>query len=584
MATSKSPKQQRKTHSILANVNEILYRELGIGGTSAVVEHVAWLFFLKMIDARDRDATIPYPEELRWRNWAVASKRSSAAHGLPDFVNNELIPGYQRWTPPSEHAERGNLMRAIFESVTNRIRSAEVLQRIIDELNGLDLGFAQGPEGLGRIHDELVKLLRGETESFSAALLAQFLVRQTKPQWGDVILDLDCGAGDVLVAAAVELQKQSPKASLPSGHFRGFETSFSNYLITIVRLMLVGVEVPSGIQFVKGDSPTEWLVSVEPRPNVIMTQIPKDELITRLFKFDRTSDSLTYILDSLPSHGRAAIAVPRDFLGNMLLGVPIKQRLLQEANLYRIDRFGRRRPHQPFGFDADVLQFDKRSSTTEVEYVEHNEYDSDHPSRLNFSWKSSADEIRRRHYYFDLPPPQFQRTSLWLRWLQIQSFRGFEKLVIELPARGPTVLIGINGSGKTSILDAIGLHLASFAAALREEPLRASEVQISPNDVHTGASTAAVVALFDVDGRSESWQIAGPSKKKAVRSGDNVMVDSTRFILEKVHHVANSGIPVVCYYPATRGPGGGDSRDKQTTFAFPQLQAFKYAFGRGLGP
>lgn len=51
-----------------------------------------------------------------------------------------------------------------------------------------------------------------------------------------------------------------------------------------------------------------------------------------------------------------------------------------------------------------------------------------------------------------------------LRELQLKNFRCFEELTIKFPT-DYTVLIGINGSGKSAILDAIRIFLYSWVGA-----------------------------------------------------------------------------------------------------------------------
>ncbi len=54
---------------------------------------------------------------------------------------------------------------------------------------------------------------------------------------------------------------------------------------------------------------------------------------------------------------------------------------------------------------------------------------------------------------------------MWIKSLQMNNFRCFEKIVINFE-RTYTVLIGINGAGKSSILDAMSIALGSFFAGL----------------------------------------------------------------------------------------------------------------------
>lgn len=592
MASRKAHKAERKTLSSLTNAFEALRHDLRPSDPWVAVEHLAWLLVLKIADDRDREAAIPYPEGLRWRDWATNSKRFHKS-GLLSFLENELIPGYQAWIPPSEHQERGVLFRTIFEGVENRIGSDEVLRKVLDELGSLDLSFTQDQNVLGRIHDELIQWVRGEHKAFVASILPAAVVRAAKPQWGEVILDVCCGQGDLLVAVVHELQRlphEPNDLQKLNRNLHGYEKSFFDYLLTVLRLMLIGIDAPSGILWTKETTRNQQSITPKLQADVIVSNLPRNDLQRLLglasnkTEHDLTSNQLALILDHLLPRGRAAVVVPREFLANVTTSIAIKERLLGECNLHRINRFGCRRANQPFGFDADVLLFDKTASTSEIDYVEMNEYDSDHASRFNFAWNTTADAIRSRGYRLDMTPPQLNQTSLRARWLQLQSFRGFDKLHFELPEHGPTVFIGVNGSGKTSLLDAIAMQLSQFSALLRNASVRHSELQLSRNDVRSGAEKAAIIALMQVDGFTETWQASTSAKPKASTQVDPALVETTQFILEKLRHVPASAIPVVCYYPATRGIGIGASGDKQVALTYPQLHAHDRAFGRGLGP
>lgn len=52
--------------------------------------------------------------------------------------------------------------------------------------------------------------------------------------------------------------------------------------------------------------------------------------------------------------------------------------------------------------------------------------------------------------------------------LQMQSFRGIGDLTLDFHETEPTVLIGINGVGKSSILDCIAILLSQFLAQIQD--------------------------------------------------------------------------------------------------------------------
>lgn len=54
---------------------------------------------------------------------------------------------------------------------------------------------------------------------------------------------------------------------------------------------------------------------------------------------------------------------------------------------------------------------------------------------------------------------------MWLQSLILKNFREFEKFTVTFEKRC-TVLIGVNGSGKSSVLDAAAIALGSLLAGL----------------------------------------------------------------------------------------------------------------------
>lgn len=111
-----------------------------------------------------------------------------------------------------------------------------------------------------------------------------------------------------------------------------------------------------------------------------------------------------------------------------------------------------------------------------------------------------------------------------VRYIEVENYRGFERLQLELPDEGPTVLIGENGAGKSSLLRLLAVALANVTAPMsREGPA------LSRRDIRREAeSVAARVELSDgrtwrlppFDGRGPSRGIvnAGPGPSRPVGS------------------------------------------------------------------
>ncbi|HEY8376282.1 MAG TPA: AAA family ATPase [Nannocystis sp.] len=60
--------------------------------------------------------------------------------------------------------------------------------------------------------------------------------------------------------------------------------------------------------------------------------------------------------------------------------------------------------------------------------------------------------------------------------LKLENFRGFRALDLDLSVGNTTVIVGINGAGKTAILDALAIALSHLEA----EDLAAAEAGIHP--------------------------------------------------------------------------------------------------------
>jgi len=99
-----------------------------------------------------------------------------------------------------------------------------------------------------------------------------------------------------------------------------------------------------------------------------------------------------------------------------------------------------------------------------------------------------------------------------LLWLDLGSFRGFRSLRFE-PGRGVNVLIGDNGTGKTSVLEAIG-YLASLKS-FRGAP--------DASLVSDGAEEAIVRGEFTAEGRASLVEVSVPRQGRR-----SVLLDGKR--------------------------------------------------------
>ncbi|CAD5980806.1 putative protein MJECL10 [Planktothrix tepida] len=60
---------------------------------------------------------------------------------------------------------------------------------------------------------------------------------------------------------------------------------------------------------------------------------------------------------------------------------------------------------------------------------------------------------------------------MYIEELHLQNFRGFKELKLQFP-RNLAVIIGVNGSGKSSILDAIAIFLSILSIYINQPQLK----------------------------------------------------------------------------------------------------------------
>lgn len=140
--------------------------------------------------------------------------------------------------------------------------------------------------------------------------------------------------------------------------------------------------------------------------------------------------------------------------------------------------------------------------------------------------------------------------------LQITSFRGIDNLTLEFQADEPTVFIGINGVGKSSILHSLALLLSCFIKGMQGGYL-SPWVEITEQDITNGRNKTHNEITISLDGSQEvTWSLT------AVRKGGNedASSDLTKLQvvtqeLSKLKLASNNpreNLPLAVYYPINR--------------------------------
>lgn len=139
-----------------------------------------------------------------------------------------------------------------------------------------------------------------------------------------------------------------------------------------------------------------------------------------------------------------------------------------------------------------------------------------------------------------------------LKKITLENFRKYESIEIEFPNSNHVVLIGNNSSGKSTILDAIGLCFAHVVGQLfsRDEKY-AVESMIQVDDIRIGSKNASCELEFDWPTIPMSIQIS----RKIEQNGTSFNLEPKNLlkrIKESIQDDNNYQLPVFTYYRANR--------------------------------
>jgi predicted ATP-binding protein involved in virulence len=143
-----------------------------------------------------------------------------------------------------------------------------------------------------------------------------------------------------------------------------------------------------------------------------------------------------------------------------------------------------------------------------------------------------------------------------LRTLDLKEFRGFREEQIDLDAH-LTVIVGANGAGKSSVLDAVSILLDQYSSRLLD--LRSSAKRLSPTDGRLGAKDTLIrLTIDDGTGGEVRWALRKQGAKqrllKPIGSELAGLNDYVRTIVDRVpdetDYLADAALPI--YYDQRR--------------------------------
>ncbi|NTW81729.1 DUF2813 domain-containing protein [Chlorobaculum thiosulfatiphilum] len=129
--------------------------------------------------------------------------------------------------------------------------------------------------------------------------------------------------------------------------------------------------------------------------------------------------------------------------------------------------------------------------------------------------------------------------------LELQNFRGIKKMILPLEPK-LTVIAGVNGIGKTTVVDALALLLSWLTARTKRDS--GNGRSIDERDIMHGAKYAEALIATSTG----KWSLA--KSRKGVIEGKKSDLSDLRDIVyslrEKLDH--EKALPVIAYYPVER--------------------------------
>ena len=142
-------------------------------------------------------------------------------------------------------------------------------------------------------------------------------------------------------------------------------------------------------------------------------------------------------------------------------------------------------------------------------------------------------------------------NDMKLKQLKLIDFRPFKTLNIEFGEQ-LTVLVGINGAGKTSILDALAIMLSRLFARIRST--KGTGRFFTDSDIRKGASETANSIDIEYNQTLFSWQVAKTKRGKKKQTATNLTVFKSivEHLYDSLEQNEQNSVPLSVFYGVNR--------------------------------
>lgn len=166
-----------------------------------------------------------------------------------------------------------------------------------------------------------------------------------------------------------------------------------------------------------------------------------------------------------------------------------------------------------------------------------------------------------------------------IKSLNLRRFRGIRELNIDEFDPKMNVIVGVNGSGKSSILDCAAILLSRLIWRIRST--KNTGLLFNDFDITNGASETVNTITVTVSGKSVQWQVAKTREGRKQQTITN-LADLTRTVesvQSDLERDSKASLPLAVYYPVNRAVLDIPLRIRKK-HTFEQLSAYDQALTR----
>jgi len=382
-----------QTRETLANeiwrACDVLRRDNNCGGIMEYIEHLAWLLFLRFLDAHEEEGetqarlagrayTPILDAEYRWRSWAT---KDWPADDLLAFVHGRLIPYLQQL---GGEPLRDTIRSVFAERTVIVCASGYNLKDVLHIINGIDFHSQDDIFTVSEVYEELLRRLGSENrmagEFYTPRSVVRFIVRLVSPVIGETVYDPACGTCGFLAQAYLWMKRQErtieEHRTLQEHTFYGQEKKPIPALLGLMNMVLHGVTAP---RILRKNTLEENIRQVSERYDVIITNPPfggvEGRHIQQNFPIQVQATELLFvqhIMKKLKARdgARCGMVVPEGTLFRSGAFADVKRDLLEQFALHTIVSL----PPGTFAPYSDVktalLFFERPGPTKEIWYYE----------------------------------------------------------------------------------------------------------------------------------------------------------------------------------------------------------------------